>query len=92
MRSLELLTPGTISVGTLSDAGPSICVNSKGVFTGFDNELLKAVAAKLGLRITFSGTEFAGLLSQVANDRFDVGSSSITTTDERRRTVDFTNG
>lgn len=92
VRSLELLTPGTISVGTLSDAGPSICVNSKGVFTGFDNELLKAVAAKLGLRITFSGTEFAGLLSQVANDRFDVGSSSITTTDERRRTVDFTNG
>lgn len=92
VRSLELLTPGTISVGTLSDAGPSICVNSQGVFTGFDNELLKAVAAKLGLRITFSGTEFAGLLSQVANDRFDVGSSSITTTDERRRTVDFTNG
>ncbi len=90
--ALELIKPGTISVGTLSDAGPSICVNRKGVFTGFDNELLKAVAAKIGLKITFSGTEFAGLLSQVANNRFDVGSSSITTTDERRQTVDFTNG
>ncbi|AZG48240.1 Arginine transport system permease protein ArtQ [Gordonia insulae] len=89
---LGLLKPGTISVGTLSDAGPSICVNSQGDFTGFDNELLKAVAAKLGLQIEFSGTEFAGLLSQVANNRFDVGSSSITTTDERRQTVDFTNG
>ena len=89
---LGLLKPGTISVGTLSDAGPSICVNSAGTFTGFDNELLKAVAAKLGLQIEFSGTEFAGLLSQVANNRFDVGSSSITTTDERRQTVDFTNG
>ncbi|MFW0783903.1 ABC transporter substrate-binding protein/permease [Gordonia sp. CPCC 206044] len=91
-ESLELITPGTISVGTLSDAGPSICVNGQGVFTGFDNELLKAIATKLGLDITFAGTEFAGLLSQVANNRFDVGSSSITTTDERRRTVDFTNG
>ncbi|WP_202422848.1 ABC transporter substrate-binding protein/permease [Gordonia sp. SID5947] len=90
--ALGLLKPGTISVGTLSDAGPSICVNGQGVFTGFDNELLKAVAAKLGLQIQFSGTEFAGLLSQVANNRFDVGSSSITTTDERRKTVDFTNG
>ncbi len=92
VSQLELLTPGTLSVGTLSDAGPSICVNGQGVFTGFDNELLKAVAAKLGLQIQFAGTEFAGLLSQVATNRFDVGSSSITTTDERRRTVDFTNG
>lgn len=89
---LELLSPGKISVGTLSDAGPSICVNGAGDFTGFDNELLKAVAAKLGLQIEFNGTEFAGLLSQVANNRFDVGSSSITTTDDRRKTVDFTNG
>ncbi|MFF0816727.1 ABC transporter substrate-binding protein/permease [Rhodococcus sp. NPDC003318] len=91
-NALGLIVPGTISVGTLSDAPPSICVDSTGTFTGFDNELLKAVAEKLGLRIEFSGTEFAGLLSQVANRRFDVGSSSITTTDERRKTVGFTNG
>lgn len=90
--ALGLVKPGTISVGTLSDAGPSICVNGKGVFTGFDNELLKAIADKLHLRIEFSGTEFSGLLSQVANHRFDVGSSSITTTDARRQTVAFTNG
>ncbi|WP_371859745.1 ABC transporter substrate-binding protein/permease [Nocardia uniformis] len=89
---LGLLTPGKLSVGTLSDAPPSICVNSEGRFTGFDNELLKAVAAKLGLQIEFTGTEFAGLLAQVANNRFDVGSSNITTTDARRQLVDFTNG
>ncbi|MEC3958204.1 ABC transporter substrate-binding protein/permease [Nocardia sp. CDC153] len=89
---LGLLTPGKLSVGTLSDAPPSICVNSKGVFTGFDNELLKAVGAKLGLQVEFTGTEFAGLLAQVANGRFDIGSSSITTTDARRQLVDFTNG
>ncbi|MDF0528759.1 ABC transporter substrate-binding protein/permease [Tsukamurella sp. 8F] len=91
-NALGLLEPGVISVGTLSDAGPSICVNGQGVFTGFDNDLLKAIAAKLGLKIEFSGTEFSGLLSQVATHRFDVGSSSITTTDERRKTVGFTNG
>jgi polar amino acid transport system substrate-binding protein len=32
------------------------------------------------------------LLSQVANKQFDVGSSSISTTDARRKTVGFTNG
>ncbi|MGW4636106.1 ABC transporter substrate-binding protein/permease [Nocardia sp. NPDC004415] len=90
--ALGLLTPGKLSVGTLSDAPPSICVDSSGSFTGFDNELLRAIGAKLGLQVEFSGTEFAGLLAQVSGKRFDVGSSNITTTDARRELVGFTNG
>ena len=90
--ALGLSTPGVLTVGTLSDAPPSICINSQGQFTGFDNELLRAIGEKLGLRVNFVGTEFSGLLAQVASRRFDVGSSSITTTDARRRTVGFTNG
>lgn len=92
VSKLGLITPGKLSVGTLSDAPPSICVDRQGTFTGFDNELLKAIAAKLGLQVEFSGTEFAGLLAQVSGGRFDVGSSNITTTDARRRLVGFTNG
>ncbi|OBI79412.1 ABC transporter substrate-binding protein/permease [Mycobacterium sp. E740] len=92
VEALGLSQPGTLTVGTLSDAPPSICINSAGQFTGFDNELLRAVADKLGLRINFVGTEFSPLLAQVASHRFDVGSSSITTTEARRRTVGFTNG
>ncbi len=91
--ALGLIRPGTITVGTLGDAPPSICLNqATGQYTGFDNELLKAIAQKLGLKIEFSGTEFSGLLSAVATKRYDVGSSSITTTDARRQTVAFTNG
>jgi polar amino acid transport system substrate-binding protein len=90
--ALRLGTPGVLTVGTLSDAPPSICINSQGQFTGFDNELLRAIAAKLGLQVNFVGTEFSGLLAQTASGRFDVGSSSITTTDARRKTVGFTNG
>ncbi|WP_441958758.1 ABC transporter substrate-binding protein/permease [Mycolicibacterium houstonense] len=91
-ENLGLGTPGVLTVGTLSDAPPSICINSAGQFTGFDNELLRAIADKLGLRINFVGTDFSGLLAQTASRRFDVASSSITTTDARRRTVGFTNG
>ncbi|MDT7759837.1 MAG: polar amino acid transport system permease protein [Mycobacterium sp.] len=92
LGALGLGTPGVLTVGTLSDAPPSVCINGSGEFTGFDNELLRAIADKLGLKVNFVGTEFAGLLAQVAARRFDVGSSSITTTDARRRTVGFTNG
>lgn len=90
--SLGLITPGTLTVGTLSEAPPNVCIDANGQFSGFDNELLRAIAAKLGLRVRFVGTDFSGLLAQVATRRFDVGSASIMANDARRRTVSFTNG
>lgn len=88
---LGLVTPGTLSVGTLSDAPPNIFLKD-GVFTGYDNELLRAMAEKLGLNVEFKSTDFSALLAQVENTQFDVGSSSISTTDARRANVGFTNG
>ena len=90
--ALGLRTPRTLTVGTQPGGPPTSCLNSSGRFTGYDNELLRAVAAKLGLNVVFAGTEFAGLLAQVATGRFDVASSSIVATEARRRTVGFTNG
>ncbi|TWD57131.1 polar amino acid transport system substrate-binding protein [Arthrobacter sp. AG367] len=89
---LGLITEGTLRVGTLSDAPPNIFIDPSGKFTGYDNELLRAIADKLGLKVEFASTDFSALLSQVANKQFDVGSSSISTTDARRKTVGFTNG
>ena len=88
---LGLLVPGTITVGTLSDAPPNIFIKD-GKFTGYDNELLRAMGEKLGLKVEFKSTSFASLLGQVENKTFDVGSSSISTTDARRKNVGFTNG
>jgi polar amino acid transport system substrate-binding protein len=90
--ALRLDTKGVLTVGTLSDAPPNICINPTGQFSGFDNQLLRAIAGKLGLQVRFVATDFSGLLAQVATRRFDVGSSSIKATDARRRTVAFTNG
>jgi polar amino acid transport system substrate-binding protein len=90
--ALGLRTPRTLTVGTQPGGPPTSCLSSSGRFTGYDNELLRAIAAKLGLKVVFAGTEFAGLLAQVATGRFDVASSSIIATEKRRRTVGFTNG
>ncbi|VXB02010.1 Amino acid ABC transporter [Arthrobacter sp. 9V] len=89
---LGLITDGTLRVGTLSDAPPNIFIDPSGKFTGYDNELLRAIGDKLGLKVEFASTDFSALLSQVGNKQFDVGSSSISTTDARRKTVGFTNG
>jgi polar amino acid transport system substrate-binding protein len=90
--TLGLGTPGVLTVGTLSDAPPNICVTPTGQFSGFDNQLLLAIAGKLGLQVRFISTDFSALLAQVASGRFDVGSAAVKATDARRRTVAFTNG
>jgi polar amino acid transport system substrate-binding protein len=82
---------GTLRVGTLTDAPPNVYLKD-GKFTGFDNDLFSAVAGKLGLKVEFVGTDFSALLAQVKNKKFDLGSSSITITDARKKTVAFTNG
>jgi polar amino acid transport system substrate-binding protein len=89
---LGLNSEGKLEVGTLSDAPPNIFIDPSGKFTGYDNELLRAIAGKLGLEVEFVATDFSALLSQVQNKQFDVGSSSISTTDKRRENVGFTNG
>ncbi|MFI1194885.1 ABC transporter substrate-binding protein [Micromonospora sp. NPDC020750] len=86
-----LVQPGVLRAGTLTDAPPNVYLKD-GKFTGFDNDLLTAVAEKIGLKVEFVGTDFSALLSQVNNRKFDVGSSSITITEARKKTVDFGNG
>lgn len=79
-----------LRVGTLTDARPNIYIEN-GEFTGFDNDLLKAIAANQGLRLQFVGTDFSALLAQVANGRYDIGSSAISVTDKRKQVVAFSN-
>ncbi|MEC3977064.1 ABC transporter substrate-binding protein [Amycolatopsis sp. H20-H5] len=81
----------TLRVGTLSDAPPSIYLEN-GTFTGYDNELLRDIAKREGFEVEFVGTEFASLLAAVANGQFDIGSSTISTTEARKKTVAFSNG
>ncbi len=92
INALGLTTPGVLTIGTITESPPTNCIDATGRYTGFDNELLRAIAKKLGLRTHFVGTDFFGLLAQVESGRFDVGSASINATDARRRTVGFTNG
>ena len=81
----------TLRVGTLTDAPPSIYLEN-GKFTGYDNELLRDIAQREGFQVEFVGTEFSSLLASVANGQFDIGSSTISSTEARKKTVAFSNG
>ena len=88
-----LIQPGTIRVASLGDAKPYTFADAQGNFTGFDVELFKDVAHRAGVdNVVFTGKDFSGLLSAVANGQFDVGVAAIGITDKRKETVDFSDG
>ncbi|MBD8012687.1 amino acid ABC transporter substrate-binding protein [Microbacterium sp. Re1] len=88
-----LITPGEIRVASLGDAKPYTFTDESGEFTGFDVELFTDVADRIGIdKVVFTGQDFSGLLAAVANGQYDVGVAAIGITDERKQTVDFSDG
>ena len=91
----NLIDPSTISVGSMGDAKPYTFTDANGQFSGFDVELFRDVARRLGFdkdHVTFTGQDFSALLPSVANGRFDSAVAAIGITDARKKTVDFSDG
>jgi polar amino acid transport system substrate-binding protein len=58
--------------------------------TGFDIELIEAMAKVMGKRVEWVDIDFKGLIPGLLANRFDVAASGIYMTDERRKVVAFT--
>jgi len=56
---------------------------------GYDIDLFKAIGEKAGLKIEFINTPFDGVLSGIGTCQFDAAISAITITDERKKTMLF---
>ncbi len=89
----HLIEPGTIRVASMGDAKPYTFTDANGEFSGFDVELFKNVAHRIGVDdVVFTGQDFSAILPAVANGQFDAGVAAIGITDERKQTVDFSDG
>lgn len=83
---------GKLVVGTASGYPPYEFIDaSKGDKTviGIDMELAKAVADKLGVKLEIQDMNFQSLLSSLTAGKVDLAISGINPTDERRKTMDF---
>lgn len=58
--------------------------------TGFDIDLVEAIAKELGKKVQWVDIDFKGLIPGLIANRFDVAASGIYMTPERRQVVDFT--
>lgn len=86
--SVELTS--TLVVGVNAEFKPFEYVDEQGALTGFDIDLIKALAAAGGLEITFEDREFASLIPGVVTGDINLAISAITITPHRQTQVAFT--
>ncbi len=91
--SFTTITPGTLTVGSCLDYKPFESVPPGGQPTGFDVELTKAIAAKLGLTVAWKKQNFNTIFTAVNQGQFDMVAAAVTATgsvgQKRAQTVDF---
>jgi polar amino acid transport system substrate-binding protein len=82
-------TTRVLVVGTDAAYAPFESQNEKGEIVGFDIDIVKAVTQKAGLEVKFVNTPWEGIFNALKQGDRDLLVSSITITDERRQTMDF---
>lgn len=76
-------------VGTDAAYAPFESQNEKGEIVGFDIEVVQAAAQKAGMEVKFLNTPWEGIFNSLGQGDRDLLVSSITITDERKQTMDF---
>lgn len=80
----------TYIIGTNAEFAPFESHGAGGELTGFDIDIMKAMAKESGLNITFKDQPFESLFPSLNNGDLDGVISGVTITDERKQNMDFT--
>jgi len=78
-----LVTDGTLTVATEGTYKPFSYHDETGELVGYDVEVSKAVAEKLGLEVDFQETEWAAIFAGLESNRFDVIGNQVSINEER---------
>lgn len=62
-----------------------------GHYTGFDIELMEAIAGKIGRKAEFQNSSFETIFRDLGQDKFEAVIAATTITEEREKAVDFSN-
>jgi polar amino acid transport system substrate-binding protein len=81
---------GTLVVGSDASYAPNEYLDKDGTTViGMDVDIFNAVAAKLGLKAEFQNAGFDTIILGVSSGKYDVGVSSFTINDERKKQVNM---
>lgn len=81
--------PKTIVFASDAAYPPMQYMNDQKEIVGFEVDVIKAVAEKAGFKAEFKNVAWDGIFAGLANGKYDAISSSVSITDERKATMDF---
>lgn len=81
---------GEIVVSTDPNYAPQSFVNSDGSYDGFDVDVAKEIADRLGVDISFETPEWEAITAGNWSERWDISVGSMTITTDRKDVLDFT--
>lgn len=80
-----------IRIGTEGAYHPFNYIDEKGELRGFDIDIVKALCDEAKFRCTFVAQDWDGLIPGLLTHKYDAIAASMSITDERRKTVSFSN-
>lgn len=78
-----------LSLATSADFPPYEFMEN-GKYAGIDIEIAELIAKKLGLELKITNLEFGSIIPAIVSGKFDMGISGFTATEERKKSVSFT--
>ncbi|WP_417453569.1 cystine ABC transporter substrate-binding protein [Kiloniella sp.] len=81
---------GTILIGLEATYPPFNYQDENGELVGFEVDVAKAVAERIGVNAEFVPTKWDGMLAGLETKRFDIVTNQVTITEERQKKYDFT--
>ncbi|MGK7376392.1 transporter substrate-binding domain-containing protein [Planococcus sp. 1R117A] len=85
----QIKEEGVLKVGLMGTYRPYNFMNENQEMDGFDADIAKEVADRLGVEVEFVAQEFSGMIAGLQAEKFDVVISQMTITDERKEQMDF---
>lgn len=85
----DILKKGVITIGTEGTYPPYSYHDEDDNLTGFEVEVGRAIAEKLGVKAEFVETDWDSLIAGLESERFDIIVNDVTPTEERKKTYDF---
>jgi polar amino acid transport system substrate-binding protein len=85
------INPGVLTVGMNAQYRPMEYLDTDGkTFIGFDVQLAKDLASRMGMQVKFVDTAWDGIFDGVETNKYDCIISAVTVTDARLRAHNFT--
>ena len=81
----------SIVVLTSSGYEPYEIIDTDGNLTGFDIELMEALALEAGVTIEWKDVDFDGIIASLQSGQADIAIAGISPTEDRKEMVDFSN-